>query len=146
MLKERLKFIAAAAVGAGAVVLATGTGAHLVALHTPGSTSRADQTQVVSSTPETSPTPEASQTPAAAAPVMPAAATSADEAAETVEDATDANEAAEPADATDATETTETTGEDLNDDKSGAVTVAQPVTKTANEQGAADRGSDGKGD
>jgi hypothetical protein len=143
MLKERLKFIAAAAVGAGAVVLATGTGAHLVALHTPGSTFRADQTQVVSSTPETTPTPEASQTPVTAAPVMPAAATSADEAAETVEDATDANEAAEPADATDATETT---GEDLNDDKSGAVTVAQPVTKTANEQGAADHGSDGKGD
>jgi hypothetical protein len=143
MLKERLKFIAAAAVGAAAVVLATGTGAHLVALHTPGSTYRADQTQVVSSTPETSPTPEASQSPAAAAPVMPAAATSEDEAAETVEDAQDVNEAAEPADATDATETT---GEDVNDDKTGAAAVAQPVTLTANEHGAADHGSDGKGD
>jgi hypothetical protein len=139
MLKERLKFIAAAAFGAGAVLFGTGTGAHLVALHSSGSTLHAERTQV-SPMPEASPTPEASPSPDAVAPAAPAV-TPDDETAETVEDADDATEATEPAEAADVTETG-----DVNDDKSAAVTVAQPVAKAATEHEGADHSSDGKGD
>jgi hypothetical protein len=139
MLKERLKFIAAAAFGAGAVLFGTGTGVHLVALHGSGSTLHSEQTQV-SPTPAASPSPEASSSPDAAAPAAPAV-TPDDETTETVEDADDANEATEPADAADVTETG-----DVNDDKSAVVTVAEPVAQTATDHEGAGHSSDGKGD
>jgi hypothetical protein len=147
MLKDRLKYIAAAAFGAGAIFVATGTGTHLVALQSPGSTVRAADEVKTSPSPEASPSPE--PTPTAAAPVTAPAVTTApeNEATETAEDAQDANEAAEPADAADVADVADA-NETTSEDTAPAVATGQPATTSSNSEdhGSGAQGSDGNGD
>jgi len=135
MVKERLKYIAAAAFGAGAVLLATGTGGHLIALQSPNGSVRAhasdDQAQV-SPTPEMSPSPETSPDEVAPAIVPAVTPTPDEEANEAVEDAQDADDAAEPAEAADPN--------DVNDDNGGGV-AGTPAGQSEND----DQGQDGSG-
>ena len=140
MLKGQFRYIAVAAFGAGAVLLASGAGSHLLALQGSSPTVRAhasDDLTQASPAPTLSPVPAATTTPSNMAPVTVLAAAPAldDEATETVEDAQGADDAAEVAEPN-----------DLLDDNGGAVAGARAGQPLVDDHGHDGRGPGGSDD